>query len=86
MSALYAIAGTLFAAGAVLAAIRLVRGPSALDRAIALDVLMSVVVGGVVLTAAVADSADTLVIAVVIALLGFLGTTGLVKLLPEDKQ
>lgn len=80
------IAGTMFGLGALLAAVRLVRGPTQVDRAAALDVMLAIVVGVIVLTAAVSGSSITLVIAVVVSLLGFIGSAGLAKLLPRDRQ
>jgi multicomponent Na+:H+ antiporter subunit F len=68
------------------ASIRLVRGPTQIDRAVALDVLLAIVVGVIVLMAAATDSSITLVIAVVVSLLGFLGSASLAKLLPRDRQ
>ena len=80
------LAGAMFAFGALFAAIRLVRGPTQIDRAVALDVLLAIVVGVIVLTAAVNNSSITLVIAVVVSLLGFIGSASLAKLLPRDRQ
>jgi multicomponent Na+:H+ antiporter subunit F len=75
------IAVSLFALGAIAAAVRLVRGPGPIDRAAALDVLLAIVVGVIVLYAAVTASATTLTIAVVVSLLGFVGSAGLALLL-----
>jgi multicomponent Na+:H+ antiporter subunit F len=80
------IAGTMFGVGALFAAVRLVKGPTQIDRAVALDVMLAIVVGVIVLTAAVSDSSITLVIAVVVSLLGFIGSASLAKLLPRDRQ
>jgi len=80
------VCGILFGLGAVLAAIRLVRGPTQIDRAVALDVMLAIVVGVIVLLAAVSGSGITLVIAVVVSLLGFIGSAGLAKLLPRYRQ
>ena len=80
------IAGTMFGLGALFAAIRLVRGPTQIDRAVALDVMLAIVVGVIVLSAAVSDSSITLVIAVVVSLLGFNGSASLAKLMPRDSQ
>ncbi len=80
------VAGTMFGVGALLAAIRLLKGPTQIDRAVALDVLLAILVGIIVLTAAVSDSSITLVIAVVVSLLGFLGSASLAKLLPRDRR
>lgn len=86
MTTVFVIAGSLFGIGALCAAIRLLRGPSILDRAVALDVLLAIVVGVIMLLAALNRSSTTLVIAVVVALLGFIGSAGLAKLLPGDRQ
>jgi multicomponent Na+:H+ antiporter subunit F len=80
------ICGTLFGLGAIFAAIRLVKGPTQIDRAVALDVLLAIVVGVIVLLAVVSDSSITLVIAVVVSLLGFLGSASLARLLPRDRR
>jgi multicomponent Na+:H+ antiporter subunit F len=80
------IAGSMFGIGAMLAAIPLVKGPTQIDRAVALDVLLAIVVGVIVLLAAVSDSSITLVIAVVVSLLGFLGSASLARLLPRDRR
>ncbi len=85
MTAVAIAAAVLFGLGALGAGYRLLRGPSALDRAIALDVLLTIVVGVTVLLAAVNRSATTLVIGVVVAVLGFLGSAAVAKLLPSDR-
>lgn len=79
------IAGSLFGAGAGLAAIRLVRGPSPVDRTAALDVLLSIVVGVILLSAAISKSATAVVIAVVVSLLGFVSSAGLALLLNRER-
>lgn len=78
------VAGVLFGIGALAATVRLRRGPGALDRAAALDVLLAIAVGAIMLAAAVSRSSVTLVVGVVVALLGFLGTASLARLLPRE--
>ncbi len=80
------VAGSMFGIGAVLAAVRLVKGPTQIDRAAALDVMLAIVVGVIVLLAAVSGSSITLIIAVVVSLLGFLGSASLARLLPRDRR
>lgn len=80
------ICGALFGLGATFAAVRLVRGPTMIDRAAALDIVLAIVVGVLVLIAADTNSPIMLVIAVVVALLGFIGSAGLAKLLPRDRR
>jgi multicomponent Na+:H+ antiporter subunit F len=47
---------------------------------------LAIVVGVIVLLAAVSGSGITMVIAVVVSLLGFIGSAGLAKLLPRDRH
>lgn len=79
------IAGALFAGGALFASYRLVRGPQPMDRTAALDVLLAIVVGVIVLLAAIYTSTATLVVAVVVSLVGFIGSAGLALLLLRER-
>ncbi len=56
---------------------RVLRGPSIPDRVVALDGVLSVVVSGIIIGAASADSAITLSTVLVVALVGFVGTVAL---------
>lgn len=64
-----AITGVAF----LLALVRFIRGPSAADRAIAFDVLTIVAITGIVLAALVEGRGIYLDVALVYALLSFLG-------------
>jgi len=59
---------------ALLAMVRLVRGPSVPDRIVALDVLLQIVVAGIAVAAAVTRDGTYLAVLVAVALLGFVGT------------
>ncbi len=56
---------------------RVLRGPSIPDRVVALDGVLSVVVSGIIVGAASADSAITLSTVLVVSLVGFVGTVAL---------
>ena len=56
---------------------RVLRGPSIPDRVVALDGLLSVVVSGIIVAAARADSGITLSTVLVVSLVGFVGTVAL---------
>jgi len=56
---------------------RLLRGPSIPDRVVALDGVLSVVVSGIIVGAARADSGITLSTVLVVSLVGFVGTVAL---------
>lgn len=58
---------------------RVLRGPSVPDRVVALDGLLSVVVIGVIAAAARSDSGISLSTVLVVALVGFVGTTALAR-------
>ena len=59
----------------VLAVVRLLRGPTLADRVIALDLLAFFAAGVVALAAVVSDRAELVIVAVVVALLTFMGTS-----------
>lgn len=59
---------------AVLAVIRLVRGPSLADRVVSVDVLLLLLVGGIAVQATRTGSTIFVTAAVVAALIGFVST------------
>ncbi|WP_395155144.1 monovalent cation/H+ antiporter complex subunit F [Ilumatobacter sp.] len=56
---------------------RVLRGPSIPDRVVALDGVLSVVVSGIIVAAAKANSDITLATVLVVSLVGFVGTVAL---------
>ena len=56
---------------------RVLRGPSIPDRVVALDGVLSVVVSGIIVSAARVDSGITLSTVLVVSLVGFVGTVAL---------
>jgi multisubunit Na+/H+ antiporter MnhF subunit len=58
---------------------RVLRGPSIPDRVVALDGVLSVVVMGIIVAAASADSGLTLSTVLVVSLVGFVGTVALAR-------
>jgi multicomponent Na+:H+ antiporter subunit F len=65
--------------------VRLTRGPSAADRIIAVDTLALVAIGLVGAVVALTGEPATLDAAVVLALVGFLGTIALARYLESDQ-
>jgi multicomponent Na+:H+ antiporter subunit F len=65
--------------------VRLARGPSAADRIIAVDTLALVAIGLVGAVVALTGEPATLDAAVVLALVGFLGTIALARYLESDQ-
>lgn len=74
----------LLAASAALILIRLVRGPQAADRIVAIDALTLLVIGTTALIALASGQAMLLDATVVLALVSFLGTTAFVLLLRRN--
>lgn len=81
-SAMLAVAG-------ILALIRAERGPTMLNRTIALDVFATVLIGGIILEAAYSKRLDTLPILVVLSLVGFVGSVTVARFAaiePSEQQ
>lgn len=71
---------------ALLAVVRMTLGPTILDRIISLDVITAVTVGGLATEAFVNQHSDTLPILVVLALVGFIGSTSVARFAPGPKR
>lgn len=70
--------GMLGTAGLILLA-RMTMGPTTLDRTIALDVLIAVLICGIGLEAALNEHTFTLPILLVLAMLGFVGSVSIAR-------
>ncbi|MEU5868141.1 MULTISPECIES: monovalent cation/H+ antiporter complex subunit F [unclassified Nonomuraea] len=82
MTAVYLVTMALLACGAAAALWRVGRGPSMLDRAVALDVLTSLSMCAVGLFAVVRDDYSDLPVLQVLSLLGFVGSVSLARFFP----
>lgn len=74
-----AVALTLLVLAGTAFLLRIVRGPSVPDRVVALDGLLSVVVIGIIVAAARADTGISLSTVLVVSLVGFVGTTAVAR-------
>ena len=81
----YVSVGVLLAA-AVLTLIRIVKPGKLEDRAVALDVLTSVIVCGVLVWAAQGESGDYLDIALVLAVVGFLSAVTIARFIERGAE
>lgn len=79
MTVVAIICAALLLGAAVLALIRAERGPSMLDRTVALDVFVTALVGGIVLESAVTGRTDTLPLLVVLSMVGFVGSVTIAR-------
>lgn len=73
------VATTLLAAGALLAVVRLERGPSMLDRTVAFDVLTTTLVGAIAIEAALSRRTESVPILVVLSMVGFIGSVTIAR-------
>ncbi|HEU4917504.1 MAG TPA: monovalent cation/H+ antiporter complex subunit F [Acidimicrobiia bacterium] len=83
-----AVSGLLLVIGAVLAMLRVERGPSVLDRAVALDIITSILVIAVALEAAWSRRLDAMPILAALALVGFISSVTVARYAavePEDE-
>lgn len=74
MTVVVVICAVLLAAAGVLALIRAERGPSMLDRTVALDIVVTVLVAALALYASTERRTDVVPILVVLSLVGFVGS------------
>jgi multicomponent Na+:H+ antiporter subunit F len=73
------LAYTLLGGGALLALVRLARGPSLLDRVVASDVLLVIVAAGLAVHAALMRDPTLVPVLVVVSLLAFVGTVSVAR-------
>jgi len=76
----------VFAAAAIVALVRLVRGPSILDRAVASDVLLTEVMCALGAEMVVNKHTDTLPILLIIAAIGVFGTVAVARFVARRDQ
>ena len=66
--------------------VRVVRGPTTLDRIVAVDVLLAVVVCAIAAEAAYTRDATSLPILVVLSILGFIGSVSVARFSPRSRR
>ncbi|GID32796.1 monovalent cation/H+ antiporter complex subunit F [Paractinoplanes brasiliensis] len=79
MTVVAVLVTTLLAVGAGLALIRVVRGPSVLDRIVATDVLLALIVMALAMEAAFSRDATVLPVLAVLSILGFTGAVSVAR-------
>lgn len=80
MNVVYLVTFSLLVLAGLFALIRLVRGPRTLDRVLAIDVLVVLIVAGVAVEMAMTGQGMNLSLLVAVALLGFVGSASVVRL------
>ncbi|MBF5029911.1 MULTISPECIES: monovalent cation/H+ antiporter complex subunit F [Micromonospora] len=79
MTVVAVIVTALLVAAGGLTLVRIIRGPSILDRAVATDVLLAVAVAAIATEAAYSRDATALPVLVVLALVGFVGSVSVAR-------
>ncbi len=79
MTVVVVVCAVLLTVGGALAVIRAEKGPSMLDRTVALDVVVTTMIVGVALYAAVDRRADVVPVLVVLSLVGFVGSVTIAR-------
>ena len=82
MSVVLTVCVAMLGVAAMLLIIRISKGPTMLDRIVALDVMVAVVMCGLALEAAVNRHSTTLPILAVLSLLGFVGSVTIARFTP----
>ena len=81
MTVLTTTAGVILVLAAMLVLWRMVHGPSPLDRIVASDVMVAIVIAGVGIYTVVAHNSTGLPILLVLSLLGFSGAVAVARLI-----
>jgi multicomponent Na+:H+ antiporter subunit F len=79
MTVVIVVCGVLLTVGAVCAVVRAERGPSMLDRTVALDIVVTTLTAAGALFAAVERRTDIVPILVVLSLVGFVGSVTIAR-------
>lgn len=86
MSLVIGIALGLLGTAAVLVLVRLFRGPSNLDRIVAAEILLVIVIAGVALESARQRTSTYLPLLMVLGLVGFVGGVAVTRFLSHDSD
>lgn len=85
MNAVIYLVGGILSVGAALALYRAVRGPSILDRVLALDVVLAIIGASLVLNMIVNRHLDNLILLVAVSLIGFIGSVTVARFVTDRK-
>ncbi|TRW46985.1 monovalent cation/H+ antiporter complex subunit F [Georgenia yuyongxinii] len=85
MTAVYAFCIVVLTVAGVVALIRMERGPTMLDRVVALDVVTAVVLGSIALISASTKRTDLVPVLVVLAIVGFVGSVTIARFVAVER-
>ena len=86
MTVVLIISGVMLAVAAALVLVRLERGPTMLDRTIALDTFTAILIGVFVLIAVATRRRDVVPILAVLALVGFVGSVTIARFAAAEPE
>lgn len=87
MTVVFFVTLSLLSLAALASLVRILRGPTILDRIVGLDMLVVVIVSGIAVEGAWRRQSANIVLLVVVALLGFLSSLAVVRLTGgEDRR
>lgn len=76
----------IFVLAGLLTTVRIVTGPSVLDRVVATDVMVSIVVCSLGLQIVLSDDSSTLPILISLSLVGFMGSVAVARFVARDRD
>lgn len=85
MSIVIYVVGGILSVAAVMTLYRAVRGPSILDRVLALDVVLAIIGAVLVLNMVVNRHLDNLILLVAVSLIGFIGSVTVARFVTDRK-
>lgn len=85
MTVVIYVVGGILTLAAALALYRAVRGPSILDRVLALDVVLAIIGASLVLNMIVNRHLDNLILLVAVSLIGFIGSVTVARFVTDRK-
>ena len=83
MEGFVVVCGVILVAATLCSIYRLAKGPTLLDRVVATDVLVSVVIAGLALEAVLNRHTTTLPVMLVLSLLGFTGSVSIARFVAD---
>jgi multicomponent Na+:H+ antiporter subunit F len=86
VSAVVTLVAVLLGAAALVTSVRLLRGPSTLDRVVAMDMLLSIALCALATTAAATLDSTAVPVLVVVSLLGFVGAVSIARFLGQERR
>lgn len=78
--------GILLVSAALLTVVRIITGPSVLDRVVASDVLVSVVVCALGAQTALVEGPSTMGLLITLSLVGFMGSVAVARFVARDRD